>query len=261
MSKKKTAIILQVRSGSRRLKYKCFKKIGKESILKYLIHRIKKIKNKNYIIIAIPKGDKKIIRHVKNIKGIHTFEGSKNNVLDRYHRCSIKFKIDTIVRLTGDNPFIDTKLVTKYIKIHNQKNKLLTTNTMNNGCPNGMEFEIFDKSILKKSNQMAKLNSEKEHVTPYMYKMLKKKIINKKNFLQVTDYSKFSFLRFTLDHKEDYDVIKNIYKHIHHKQNKYFGYSQIVKLYKDKPDIFLKNKFLIRDEGYKLSLLSDRYNP
>jgi spore coat polysaccharide biosynthesis protein SpsF len=253
---KDNAVILQVRSDSKRLKNKFLKKIGKESILKYLIRKIKKIKNKNYVIIATPKGDKKVTSHLKNIKGIYIFEGSKNNVLDRYYKCSKKFKIDTIIRLTGDNPFVDVKLISKYIKIHNQKNKLLTSNTINDACPNGIEFEIFDKSILKKAWKMAKLNSEKSHVTPYMYKMLKRKIIKRKESLKIDDYSKFSFLRFTLDHDIDYDVIKNIYKFLH-KKNVYFGCDQIIKLYKDRPDVFSKNKNLIRDEDYKLSLESD----
>ena len=103
---------------------------------------------------------------------------------------------------------------------------------------------------------MAKLNSEKSHVTPYMYKMLKRKIIKRKESLKIDDYSEFSFLRFTLDYDIDYDVIKNIYKFLH-KKNVYFGCDQIIKLYKDRPDVFSKNKNLIRDEDYKLSLESD----
>ena len=41
------------------------------------------------------------------------------------------------------------------------------------------------------------------------------------------------------------------------KKNVYFGCDQIIKLYKDRPDVFSKNKNLNRDEGYKLSLESD----
>ena len=69
--------------------------------------------------------------------------------------------------------------------------------------PDGMDIEIFSFSTLKKTFMQAKLPSEREHVTPFMYnsKKFKIKIKDLKK-----DVSKF---RFCIDYKSDYNFLLN----------------------------------------------------
>ena len=58
--------------------------------------------------------------------------------------------------------------------------KLFTSNCYMNTFPNGLEFEILDIKLLKYILKLAKLNSDKEHVTPLIYKLIENKKIDKK---------------------------------------------------------------------------------
>ena len=43
------------------------------------------------------------------------------NVLNRFYKTAKKYNFKTIVRLTGDNPLIDPRLVDNYIKFFSKK--------------------------------------------------------------------------------------------------------------------------------------------
>jgi spore coat polysaccharide biosynthesis protein SpsF len=90
--------------------------------------------------------------------------GSIDNVLSRYCKASEAFDAQTVVRLTGDNPFIDTDALSACIQ-HHQTEENDYTNTK--GLPIGMNCEILSAKALKKLNaDMANLSrEEKEHVT------------------------------------------------------------------------------------------------
>ena len=111
-------IIIQVRSSSIRFKNKFKKKIDHRSVILFLIKRILNYKKNIKLIIAIPKKDQKVYTHIKKEKKIIVFHGSKNDVLDRYYKCAQRFKLDTIVRLTGDNPLIDLDLMFDSLNRH-----------------------------------------------------------------------------------------------------------------------------------------------
>ena len=180
-----TGIIIQVRSSSARFKNKFEKKINNLSIISFLIRRLLKYSKDINLIIAIPNKDLKIYSHIKKIKDIKIFFGKKNDVLDRYYKCALKYNLDTIVRLTGDNPLIDLDLMFDGLKKHIKLKKKFTTNCIGDTFPNGFEFEILDKSTLKDLWKNSSLKSEKEHVTPLIYKLIKKKNLKKKNLLQL----------------------------------------------------------------------------
>ena len=123
-----TGIVIQVRSSSTRFRNKFTKKINKLSIISFLIKRLLNYSKDINLIIAIPNKDIKIYSHIKKIKNIKIFFGKKNDVLDRYYKCALKYNLDTIVRLTGDNPLTDLRLMFDSLKKHIKlkKNLLLT---------------------------------------------------------------------------------------------------------------------------------------
>ena len=82
---KKNIAIIQARMNSSRLPGKMFKKIGKYSIIEWVIKRLKKIKSIDRIILATSK--KKIDRKLKIISkklNIDYFAGSEKDVLGRF---------------------------------------------------------------------------------------------------------------------------------------------------------------------------------
>ena len=102
------------------------------------------------------------------------------------------------MRITSDCPFIDFKILDKMIELHLKTKSDYTTNDLPATFPDGLDIEIFKSKILIKAQRNLKTNSpDREHVTSIMRKNPKIKILNFKS------KEDFSFLRLTLDEKED----------------------------------------------------------
>ena len=78
---------------------------------------------------------------------------------------------DNIIRITGDCPFIDPKLIDQaLIKINEDYD--LVSNTFPSTYPDGLDFSIFKLRILKQTYKSAK-KYDMEHVTSMMYRKKK----------------------------------------------------------------------------------------
>ena len=115
--KNKIGVIIQARTGSKRLPNKVLKKINKnQNILEFLINRLKLSKTINKLILATTnlKEDDRILKI--NTTGIKFFRGSQNNVLKRYIDAAEKYDLNHIIRITADCPFTDPNLIDKMTK-------------------------------------------------------------------------------------------------------------------------------------------------
>ena len=245
--------IIQARVSSTRLPQKVIKKIEGKTVLEHLILRAKKVKNCDKVILATTdKKDDDVLGKIAKELNVLAFRGSENDVLDRYYQAAKLFKIDPIVRITADCPLLDPKIVEKVIDFYFSGNYDYISNTHPPTFPNGMDVEIFNFKSLEKSWKKAKLRSEREHVTPYIFK-------NPKLFKigNITYEKDFSHLRLTLDEKEDLILIRKIYKELYPK-NPFFGLEQVLELFKRKPELIEINQHIKRDEGYLKSLKEDK---
>ncbi len=202
-------IVIQARTGSKRLPNKLFYKIGNKTILEHIFYSLKKAKLLKNTIVATTNlnQDKKIVNFCKK-KKLKYFCGNKNNVLDRYYKCSLKFKFNDIVRLTADNPFANIDSIKKLANFHIM-NKFDYSTTLP-VLPIGTGIEIFSKSALKKSFINAKSKYQKEHVNEYILQNKKKFRIG--IFNSPCQYNKkFSY---TIDTMQDYiKILKNFKKY------------------------------------------------
>ncbi len=173
--------IIQARCSSKRFPNKILKFAYGKPLIHHVILKLLKSKNISKIIVATSdhKSDDKLIRYLKKIK-VEFFRGSLTNVTERMLNLALLKKKTFFLRISGDSPLIDYKLVDLAISIF-KKNKRydLVTNTFPRSFPKGQSVEIIRTSLLKKHiSKMSKI--EKEHVTKYFYKYSKNFYI--KNF-------------------------------------------------------------------------------
>jgi spore coat polysaccharide biosynthesis protein SpsF (cytidylyltransferase family) len=240
-----TAIILQARLGSKRFPSKVLKKINGKTILEYTIKRLKKTKLSKNIIVATTKReeDQKIIKVAKKTN-CHTFRGSTNNVLNRYYKAAVHYKVKNIVRICSDCPLIDPKIINKVYFFYLKNNYDYVSNKIFPSYPPGMGVEILNFQSLKKANKLTKNSYDKEHVTPYIYKNPKKfKIKNVGLKKKLLNY------RIVLDYIEDFKLISNIQKHFN-KQRKDFTLKDIIKYINRNPILKKKNSQNLTKYGY-----------
>ena len=242
--------IVQARMGSSRLPGKVLKKMDeKNTVLDYVINQLHECKNIEKIIIATTElQEDNIICEYLSSKQIEFFRGSSEDVLDRYFQCAKKFSIDTIVRITADNPLIDPQIVDTIIDEYKKRKCDFITNTINRTFPYGTEVEIFSYDTLEKAWKKAKKPSEKEHVTIFI-----KDPKNGFNLENITNVENFSNLRYTVDKKEDLVLVKEIVKNIH---NRPILLQDIIELYRRKSKIFEINRN-VKHDGYLSSIEKD----
>ena len=202
--KQKYNIIIQARFNSNRLNGKILKKIKNHEILLIMIKRLKKFK-KNIIINISKKNPHKIIKFCKKNK-INFYIGSDKNVLKRYYDCANYYNSKIIVRIPSDCPLIDPRIVEKGLSVFFKGKHSYVSNLCPASYMDGNDVEIFDFKTLKILLKKAKTNFDKEHVTTYLRKNIKK--FKYKNFQENTNLSKV--YRYTLDYKEDLQLIKKI---------------------------------------------------
>ena len=243
-------IIVQARMNSTRLPGKVLMKLDELTVIDYVINQIKSAKKCNKIIIATTNfsDDDKIISHLAD-SGIEFFRGESENVLDRYYHCAKKFGIDTIVRVTSDCPLIEPEILDEGITRFQNENVDYMSNNKPRTFPYGMDFEIFTFKTLETAWKNAKLKSELEHVTPFIYNNPDKFDIGK-----IENSQNFSGIRITIDRIKDLEVVSDVVSRI---KVRPILLKDLIELYQLSPEIFEKNKNYEEDEGLKKSIRND----
>ena len=238
--------IVQARLNSTRFPNKVLEKINGKTILEVISIRLRESKLINDIIFAIPGTPNEILLKKFLIKSkLNIFEGSKNDVLDRYYNCAKKNKSDIIVRITGDCPLVDTSIVDSLINTLINDKLDFVSNWSPPTFPDGLDVSVCTYNALKKAWKLSTNKYDREHVVPYFMK---------KNFFKIKNISyesNLSMERWTLDEPEDLIVLKKIFANF--KKNYLFSWKEVLKLKKKHPEYFEANSHIPRNEGSYMS--------
>lgn len=251
--------IIQARVGSSRLPGKVILEIEGKPLIWHVVERVRRTKKVEQIILAttIKKEDKKIVEIAKDMK-VQSFAGSEKDVLDRYYQAAKKYGAKIIVRVTGDCPLVDPEIIDKTIEyfLKNNFDYVSTAHALgkkiSSTYPDGLDTEVFSLKSLEKAWKEAKLPSEREHVTPYIWK--NSKIFKCKSLQNDKDLSN---LRWTVDEEKDLDFVRAVYKRLY-QRGKIFLTKDILNLLEKEPELMEINKSIIRDEGYFKSLEKEK---
>lgn len=242
--------IIQARLGSSRLPKKVLKKIYDEkTVLDCIIDQLSFSRTIDSIVVAIgdTKNDDPLEKYLIE-KEINYFRGSESDVLDRYYQCAKKYSFPIIVRIPGDKPLIDPFFVDKIIKKFEKNNFDYMTTFNPPTFPRGSEVEVFSIESLTNAWKNAKLPSEREHVTPYLYTQNKFQIYNYSNSKNLSD------IRYAVDRYEDLILVKKIFSKI---KKRPIEMSDILELFLHEPLLLEINKNVDPNEGYDKSLKED----
>ncbi|EKF86036.1 cytidylyltransferase domain-containing protein [Methanobacterium formicicum] len=249
-----TVVIIQARMGSTRLPGKIMADITGKPMLWHVIERVKKAQKIDQIVLATTKNeeDHKTACLAKEC-GVELYRGSQNDVLDRYFHAANQYKAELIVRITADCPLIDPHVIDKMVDYHYQHEDLDYISMGNpNPCPDGLDTEVFTFQSLDKAFREARLPSEREHVTPYIWKNTEKFKLGYV-FDQKTD---LSHLRWTVDEEPDLKFVREVYKRLYH-EGEIFVTHDVLELLKHEPKLMEINQGIMRNEGYLKSISED----
>lgn len=244
MKIQKINIIVQARMGSTRLPGKILKPILNRPMLSFLIERLHFIHTPHSLIIATttnPKDD--LIESLAKQENTLTFRGSEEDVLDRYYQACCLYPAHTIVRITSDCPLIDPTIIDHALNQFQNAPLDYLSNTLHRTFPRGMDIEIFTFEILKTAAKEASSASDREHVTPFLYRQPER--FRLANFKHEPDLSKY---RLTVDTSEDFLLISKIFEDLYPK-NKKFTLNDIVRGFDRHPDWIKLNAHIKQKEA------------
>lgn len=248
-----TVLITQARMSSTRLPGKVMLKVDGVNLIKIHLDRISKCKKIDKLIVATTTSqqDDLLFEYIRS-QGYDCYRGSENDVLDRFYNSVVNLKPKWVVRVTSDCPLIDPVLIDNIIEYTQKSDKDYGSNTIIENYPDGQDVEVIKFSALEKAWELAKIKSDREHVTPYIRNnsdMNGKSMFTSINYSCPNDFSK---IRMTVDEKKDFELVEILIRNLGTEKSwvDYVNYIESNNLKKINSDI-------MRNEGLYKSLKND----
>ncbi len=249
------AAIIQARMGSTRLPGKVLMDINGKPLVQRVIDRVKYATLVDKIILAttLDRSDNKLADLGKAMN-VDLFRGSRDDVLDRYYQVANTFGVDVIARITADCPLIDPSIIDQAITTFLDGDyDYVSTAYPDASFPDGLDVCIFSICTLEKAWKEALMPSEREHVTPYIWK--NPRIFRTKNIKHTED---LSAMRWTVDEESDLEFVREVYHSLDDNTGSMFYMSEILDLINKHPEILKINQGIERNKGYHISLKEDK---
>ena len=198
-----------------RFRANAMRRLGGRSLLEWVVRRVTdSMRLDGVIVVVCEPEDSRAVSHLvpSDVPVVHA-EGE--DALDRFTRALEQYQAEGVVRVLGDNFFIDAGLI----------DRLVTTAESHPNCdyvsycsrdgrpailsPVSVYAEWFRSSALRKANRSARDTLDREHVTRYLYSHPEK--FNIRLTPAPTEIDRDD-VRLTVDIEEDWDHALAIYE-------------------------------------------------
>jgi spore coat polysaccharide biosynthesis protein SpsF len=204
----KTLGMVQACFGSARFRCIVHRKLGGQSLLEWVVRRVTDcLRLDGVIVVACDAAEHRFVRDLVP-RDVPLFVGSQPDALGRFASALEEYPAEAVVRVRGDNPFIDPGLI----------DRLVTTAQDHPSCgyvsycsrdgrpailsPVGVYAEWFRAAALRRAARAAKSQADREDVTRYIYSHPEK--FNLRLIPAPTQIDRDD-VRLTVDIEEDWD--------------------------------------------------------
>ena len=265
--------IIQARYESSRLPGKVLRDIAGQPMLAWVVERTQRALTLDNVVVATTtKVSDDTIYSLCLERGYPCFRGSSQDVLDRYYQTAKAFDADIIVRITADCPLIDPHVIDQtvnaFLGLHDSelgvKTTILSSENTDSATsksntqpatnksvvgpsgfpfdfsanrlpppwgrtfPIGLDTEVCAYSVLEIAWKEANQKHHREHVMPYFYEHPERFRV-----LMVNNLEDFGSLRWTVDTKEDLQLIRLIVSRFPGQTD--FSWLEVLKLFEREP--------------------------
>jgi len=196
----KLAYIIQSRMNSERLPGKVLRPVAGKPMLQYLLESVRQCKQDGRIIVATSdrETDTPIATFCETV-AVDCYRGELENVASRYHAIIRAYQLDAFVRICGDSPLLDHRLVAHGIALFRQESPDLVTNVLPRSFPKGQSVEVVNAHTFVRNYPKMKTKEDLEHTTGYFYRHKDRFTI--RNFKADADHG---HLQLSVDDKADF---------------------------------------------------------
>lgn len=201
----RTIAVVQARMGSTRLPGKVMADLAGGRLLWYVVHRVWLAKRIDHVVVAVPDtpADREIFDWCLD-SGIAATFGAERDVLQRYVDVVGARFANRVVRITADCPLIDPDVIDATIEACEGKPWASNVHP-DRTWPDGLDVEVFTVETLQWLNYLTTDPSDREHVTPLLYRGALGPGGSLRCPVALGDY------RWTVDTQADLDWVRQVY--------------------------------------------------
>lgn len=250
----KILLVTQARIGSTRFPNKVTLELAHTTLLGLHLERVKNSKLvTDFCVATTNENGVEVIIDIAQKSGVNTYQGSLNDVLDRFYQAAKLFMPDYVVRVTSDCPLLDSELIDHVVKLLIESEADYAANILVEEFPDGQDVEVFSFRSLEKAWKEAKLPSEREHVTPFIRN---NSDIKGGNLFKAVHYqapNNYNHIRMTVDEPKDLDTIKLLVSKLGAEASWLEYTDYIINNINE-----FTNQDIVRNEGYLKSINNDK---
>lgn len=203
-------VVVQARMSSVRLPGKVLMDLWGGPLLGRLLDRLELCKEVDGIVVAtsVCSDDDPIESYLLS-RGVSCFRGDLQDVASRVIGAAEKMKADALVRISGDSPLLDPKIVDAAVKTFRDLRVDLVTNVLRRTFPKGQSVEVVSLTKLKMAWLEGMTSDQREHVTKYLYET--QGVCSISNIELEPDQS---HLQLSVDIEEDFLKVKELLRRL-----------------------------------------------
>lgn len=156
--------------NSKRLPGKALQSVEGKPLLQYLLERLAQTSLLDIVIVATSNdpSDQPLAEFCRHY-GVACYRGCLTNVAGRFQDVVDIYQLDGFVRVNGDSPLLDGRLIDQGVEVFQQDRFDLVTNVLVRTYPKGQSVEVVRSDAFREAYQAMHRPDELEHVTRYFY--------------------------------------------------------------------------------------------
>lgn len=244
----KSAILITARLKSTRLPMKVIKPIHGTPMIIHMLDRLKLATIPEEIIICtstVAQDDP--LEEIAAQEGVKCFRGDPDDVLLRLTKAAEKYKVETVINCTADNPFVDPVYIDKLYRYHIEQQNDFTK-------INGLPWGVFSYAISPVAMQKA-CDIKDESDTELWHGYFMDTGHFKWGALEVEEDSRVFWpdLRLTVDVPKDFELVNRVFSELY-EPGKVFSLIDVLDLCRKYPEIVAINADVMQKAGIAIKI-------
>lgn len=171
MSPLRVGAIVQARMSSARLPGKVVRPLAGRPALEWLLERLAHAAQLDAVVVATSTepGDDPIAELCAPL-GAACHRGPLHDVAGRLLAAAEARGLDALVRVNGDSPLLDPRLVDRGVALFREGGSDVVTNVHPRSFPHGQSVEVITTAVLRAALALAHAPEDREHVTTALYR-------------------------------------------------------------------------------------------
>jgi glutamate-1-semialdehyde 2,1-aminomutase len=237
--------VVQARMGSSRLPGKVMAPLQGQPMIGQLLERLALARSVDSIVLAtsIDPTDDALAAFVRQL-GFGVVRGPVDDVLSRYVTAAEQLSATAIVRVTGDCPLVDPRIVDGVVAGLLDQDVDYSSNIEPPTFPDGLDVEAFSRDALHRCASGELKLADREHVTL----SLRRGPFRRWSLRSGGDWSG---RRWTVDHRADLEVVRAVFGHFAPRTD--FGWREVLEFLDSDPSIESGNRHIQRNEGMSMT--------